>query len=74
MIHRESESLELGQYIFEFIALDVPMKKLHPRFEDEEEDDEAVGKIIYSSAASDDGEPGEEGSTDPRWDILKKLK
>ena len=75
LIHRESESLELGQYIFEFIALEVPMKKLHPRFEEEEDDDENVGgKIIYSSAKAEDDESGEDGNTDPRWDILKKLK
>src|SRR5690606_40397039 len=40
MIHRDTESLELGQYIFEFIALELPMKKLHPRFREEEADDD----------------------------------
>src|ERR1043165_1025952 len=33
MIHRDSDHLELGQYIYEFILLAVPMKKLHPRYE-----------------------------------------
>ncbi|HEX8037542.1 MAG TPA: DUF177 domain-containing protein [Chryseosolibacter sp.] len=76
MIHRDSESLELGQYIFEFIALEIPMKKLHPRFQQEEEEDDAdaEGKIIYSSGSStdDDGNDGED--IDPRWEMLKKLK
>ena len=73
MIHRDSDSLELGQYIFEFITLEVPIKKLHPRFRDEEEDDATEGKIIYSSkTSSDDGDNGED--IDPRWEILKKLK
>jgi len=75
MIHRDSDSLELGQYIFEFIALEIPMKKLHPRFREEEtDDDNAEGKIIYSSGSSsqDDSTGGDE--IDPRWEKLKKLK
>ena len=75
MINRDSESLELGQYIFEFIALEVPMKKLHPRYRDEEdEDDESEGKIIYTSKPENDNDSGDGGSIDPRWEILKKLK
>lgn len=65
IIRRDTAQLELGQYIYEFISLEVPMKKLHPRYAAEEEPEE--GKIIYSS--SDE----EREDTDPRWDILKKL-
>ena len=72
MIHRDSESLELGQYLYEFIALEVPMKKLHPRYKEEEEDD-SEGKIIYTSKPSAD-EKLEGEDIDPRWEILKKLK
>jgi uncharacterized metal-binding protein YceD (DUF177 family) len=74
MIHRDSERLDLGQYMFEFIALEVPMKKLHPRFQGEEsEEGGSEGKIIYSSKASPD-ESGDKEDIDPRWEILKKLK
>lgn len=75
LIHRDTVSLELGQFIYEFLALAVPMKKLHPRFEEENEEseqsDEENGKIIYSSAAD---EEEKDETTDPRWDKLKKLK
>jgi uncharacterized protein len=75
MINRDSESLELGQYIFEFIVLEIPMKKLHPRYQDEEDDDdESGGKIIYKSKSSDDSDSEDGGDIDPRWEILKKLK
>ena len=75
MIHRDSDSLELGHYIFEFIALVIPMKKLHPRFQDEEaEDDHSEGKIIYSSKPSPDDDRNDGEDIDPRWDVLKKLK
>jgi uncharacterized metal-binding protein YceD (DUF177 family) len=74
MIHRDSERLDLGQYMFEFIALVVPMKKLHPRFQGEENDEgDSAGKIIYSSKVSSD-ESGDSQDIDPRWEILKKLK
>ena len=35
IIQRDTAWLELGQYIFEFIALAIPIKKLHPRFQEE---------------------------------------
>jgi uncharacterized metal-binding protein YceD (DUF177 family) len=74
MIHRDSDSLGLGQYIFEFIALEIPIKKLHPRFREEEAaDDNTEGKIIYTSKSSDDDRTDGE-DIDPRWEILKKLK
>jgi uncharacterized protein len=71
MIHRGTETLELGQYIYEFIALSIPMKKLHPRFKNEGDDsDEEEVKLIYTSETT---EEKPEDQTDPRWDILKKL-
>ena len=65
MIHRGTESLELGKFIYEFIALAIPMKKLHPRFQDESDEE---GGIVYTS---DPEEKKEE--IDPRWEMLKKL-
>jgi uncharacterized protein len=72
MIHRDTDTLELGQYIYEFIGLEIPIKKLHPRYQQESDDDEA-GKIIYTSGENtNDTENG--GDIDPRWEKLKKLK
>ena len=76
IIHRETATLELGQYIYEFIALAIPLKKLHPKFKDEEEEDERIfqtGKIVYSSEPEEDKNKNED-EIDPRWNILKKLK
>lgn len=72
MIHRDTATLDLGQPMFEYIILAVPIKKLHPRFLEEEEDDNEEGKLIYSSATKD--EKSDEGVVDPRWEALKKLK
>src|SRR5260221_5157344 len=68
VITHDQQKLDVGQLMYEFIALDIPIKKLHPRFQNETED-EAEGKIIYSSST----QSGEE-LIDPRWEKLKKLK
>ena len=75
IIHRDTATLEVGHYIYEFIALAIPLKKLHPKFKDEEEQDEGLstGKIVYSSESEQD-ENKDGNEVDPRWNILKKLK
>ncbi len=65
-ITSDQAELELGQQMYEFIVLEIPIKKLHPRFR--EDDDESEGKVIYTSATETDE------TTDPRWEMLKKLK
>lgn len=74
MIDREAVSLDLGQYMYEFIGLALPMKRLHPRFQDEDPDVE--GGIVYSSGGDQEeqNEPSNEKQIDPRWEVLKKLK
>jgi uncharacterized protein len=64
MIQFDTVSLELGHLMYEFIGLSVPMKKLHPRFA-QEDDQEG---IVYSSEVEKDAD-----EIDPRWEILKKL-
>lgn len=69
MITNNTQQLDVGQYIFEFVGLAVPMKKLHPRYE--EEDDE-FGSLVYSSREESNYEFSPE--TDPRWKKLNDLK
>ncbi|MEM7108433.1 MAG: DUF177 domain-containing protein [Bacteroidota bacterium] len=64
MIHRDTQRLYLQQYIYEFIHMAVPMKKLHPRFGD----DSGTDELIYRSASSSTA------TSDPRWEQLKNLK
>ncbi|MDH5367044.1 MAG: DUF177 domain-containing protein [Cyclobacteriaceae bacterium] len=62
-IPRDEQKLNVGQYIYEFICLDVPMKKIHPKFRDQENEG-----VIYSSMEEDTTK-----INDPRWDKLKGL-
>jgi uncharacterized protein len=74
MINRDTATLEIGQYMYEFVLLAIPIKKLHPKFraEDLQDDETSEGKIVYSSEKPED--QNEEKEIDPRWNILKKLK
>jgi uncharacterized metal-binding protein YceD (DUF177 family) len=68
IISQDLQQLDVGQFIYEYIVLEVPMKKIHPRYQsDNEEDENEEGKLIYQSEKSED-------VIDPRWEVLKKLK
>lgn len=80
IINRDKQTINIAQYVYEFIGLAVPMKKLHPKFQQEEglediEDDEENSTFVYSSKSSDSTEQAnEEEEVDPRWQALKNLK
>ncbi|WP_439557218.1 YceD family protein [Dyadobacter sp.] len=79
IISRNTNRINVARYIFDFIALSLPTKKIHPslRTEDDDlnlEDDEEEAILVYSSAESTDEQPEEEEPVDPRWEALKKLK
>lgn len=82
LIERNTPTINVARYIFEFISLSLPMKRLHPRYRSDEDDDldsddNSNGKLVYQSdAPADDSEPdADEPPTaiDPRWDALRKL-
>ncbi|WP_338874322.1 DUF177 domain-containing protein [Spirosoma sp. SC4-14] len=75
LIERNTATINVARYIFEFISLSLPMKRLHPRFRSEEEDDaddEQNGKVIYRSDAEPNNED-DQPEIDPRWAALRKL-
>ncbi|MFC6999252.1 YceD family protein [Rufibacter roseus] len=76
----ETQYINVAQHLYDYIGLAVPMKKLHPRFVEEdkelEEDPEAEGLLIYSTGPVDEDEDDddEDGPVDPRFAALKNLK
>ena len=75
LIDRKSPKLELSQDLFDFIALQVPMKKLHPRYVSEAE--AMDGDIfIYTTQKelTEEEIKKQADEVDPRWAALKKLK
>ena len=69
MITHDTQQIDVGQYVFEFVGLAIPMKKLHPRFSESEEE---FNSLVYSSG--DESESDNSDQTDPRWQKLNDLK
>jgi len=67
VILKGTQDLNIATFLYESMSLEVPMKKLHPKFQDESDENE----IIYQSSPE---EESKENETDPRWEALKKLK
>ena len=63
MISKTTQGIRVGSFLYEIINLAVPMKKLHPKFQDEGKDDEMIFSSAFEKAVS----------VDPRWETLKKL-
>jgi uncharacterized metal-binding protein YceD (DUF177 family) len=78
IIDRNTTRINVARYLFDFIALSLPFKKIHPDLRGEEEEidplDEADGILVYSSEDVQSEEIKEEEKIDPRWEALKKLK
>jgi uncharacterized protein len=75
-IKRETIKINIAQYIYEFINLEVPIKKLHPRFQKDESQNEEDSLLIYSTETENeaDSDSPSEDLIDPRWLALKSLK
>ena len=68
-INPNTSVINIGQHLYEFIGLEVPLKKLHPRFQQEK--DHEQDEIVYRDEERQEQVPY---SYDPRWESLRKLK
>ena len=72
----DTQSINVAQHLFDFIGLAVPMKKLHPRYQ-AEDDPESDEDILIFSTSTDRGMIDDEDETDdkpdPRWDALRNI-
>lgn len=77
IIPRGTIHINVAQYIYEFISLAIPLRKIHPKFRDEDSEED---ELIYSSDTDieeidkEETNLDEEENLDPRWADLKKLK
>lgn len=80
IINRNTSRINVAGYIFEFIALSLPMKKIHPDLRgtlSEASDEDEFETLVYSSEAraeEDENDQDSNETIDPRWEALKKLK
>jgi uncharacterized metal-binding protein YceD (DUF177 family) len=70
MIHPEDHEIEVDHFLYEYIVLSLPVKKVHPENEEGKSgcDQEMIGRI-----AALHGEREKDSGTDPRWDTLKQM-
>lgn len=74
-IPHDFQEIDMSNFIYEFISISIPMKKLRPdlaALEEEDDEDEEV-TFVYSSE-EDETEEEEEKEIDPRWSKLLNLK
>ena len=64
----DTQFFNVAEYIYQFLLLSIPMKRIHPDIKDEERPD-----IVYSSTEREQEEKRDE-AIDPRWAALKHLK
>ncbi|MDH5608168.1 MAG: DUF177 domain-containing protein [Cyclobacteriaceae bacterium] len=70
IIKHDRHTIQLAELIHEFVSLEIPMKKVHPSLADD-----MRPELIYTSGNDAPEEnSGSEEETDPRWEVLKKLK
>jgi uncharacterized metal-binding protein YceD (DUF177 family) len=65
--------IDVSQYMYEMIALSVPIKRVHPGIEDGTLKSAALDKLNELSVNEVQEEVEEEKEIDPRWDKLKQL-
>lgn len=65
-----SNTLSIEEEVRDTILLQIPIKKLHPRFLDEEGNPKDFEEQTFGSS----GEQPDDEPVDPRWEELKKLK
>ncbi len=73
MIPYGAATINIAQHIYDFICVSLPMKKLHPKFREDDIDEE--GLLVYTSEKEEEtsDEPKEQ-EIDPRWAALNKLR
>ncbi len=87
VIPEEEGEINIAWFMYEFIALAIPMKHVHPfgkcnkamsgklskHLRTNSDDDEIFVSDEYGEPAGDADSDMKDDSTDPRWDELKKI-
>ena len=76
MIPENMTELDLSTYVYELIAVQLPIRIIHPDLREEDEQDEEE-KMVYSTHGAVESEKEEiepeNEDIDPRWQALKSL-
>lgn len=75
VILKDRTFIDFDQLVYDAVALSLPAKKLHPKFQTEEENPDEDGIMVYSSENKSEQEENDQKDSgpDPRWNKLKEL-
>ena len=71
VIGKDDHEIEVGQYMYEFIILALPFKRIHPY--DSEGNSMCNPEMLEKLDAHKRKETDKNDQTDPRWDALKAI-
>lgn len=78
VVSTKDDTIDLAWYMYEFIALNIPMRHVHPEGQCNQEMESRLAAMTTTTVREDnDSESEQEGgedAMDPRWEILRKLK
>lgn len=67
-------SINVAQYIYEFISVAIPYKKLHPKFQEDTVESEEELILFYSSQTENEEDTSKTLEEDNQWKLLESLK
>lgn len=70
MIHKDDHEIDVGQFIYEYIVLALPLKKIHPG---QGKGVQACNPEMIRKLDAHRGNRVNKDRTDPRWDVLKGI-
>ena len=75
IIPHGSYQVNIQQFIYESIILNLPSRRVHPGVEDGTLQSDILDKLeaLSPKAPKEDIDASQQGPIDPRWDSLKKL-
>ena len=75
LIPHGSYEVNIQQFIYESVILNLPSRRIHPGIEDGTLQSDILDKLeeLSPKERKEDTEEPQQGPTDPRWDSLKKL-
>lgn len=65
--------VDVAQYIYEMIVLSIPLKRVHPSIEEEDEFGEQQNLVFFAGTEEENEIEQEQKEIDPRWSKLKDL-
>lgn len=69
----DAYQIDLAQWMYEFVAVSMPMQRVHPEGECDPEMLKYISEEADEQENEDEVRENKNGETDPRWDALKQL-